>query len=117
MPTSAQHLAARKLYGGDGNFPSYLDQEVLTWSPERITLKTYDLFIVSCKQNNLNRMNRVLVELIASLNFDYPEPANRLYELYDYCQRCIAKKNTREALNIIQELRDTWAKAFNFEQL
>ncbi|MFN8360651.1 MAG: flagellar export chaperone FliS [Candidatus Kapaibacterium sp.] len=115
MPTPAQQLAARKLYGGEGTIPAYLDQEVLTWSPEKITLKTYDLFIVSCKQNNAPRMNRVLVELMGALNFDYPEPANRLYELYDYCQRCIAQKKNNEALNIIQELRDTWAKAFNLE--
>jgi hypothetical protein len=51
MTTEAtQRLAARKLYGGDGNTPSYMDQEVLSWSPEKITLKTYDLFLMSGKK-------------------------------------------------------------------
>lgn len=115
MPTPAQQLAARKLYGGDGNVPSYLDQEVLTWSPEKITLKTYDLFIVSCKRNDFSRMNRVLIELMGALNFEYEESSTRLYRLYEYCQRCITQKKPDEALKIIQELRNTWAVAFNLE--
>lgn len=118
MATVARQLAASKAYGNlkEGKVPSYLEQEVLSWSKEKIILKMYDLFIVSCKKKDVTKMSRVLIELMGALNFDYEETATRLYRLYEYCQRQIFQKNFDEALYIIKELRDAWAVAFNFEQ-
>lgn len=117
MATAAQQLAASKAYGGkrDGRVPSYIEQEVLSWSKEKIILKMYDLFIVSCKRQDVQKMSKVLIELMGALNFEIEETSTRLYRLYEYCQRCIFQKKFDEALNIIQELRDTWAKAFDLE--
>ncbi len=94
----------------------YLEQEVAQWSREKLILKTYDLFIVACKRRDIPKMNAVLDALIGALNFDYEEPATRLYQLYDYCKRLVAQRRFEEALHIIQELRDTWAKAFHLEE-
>ncbi|MCX6156129.1 MAG: flagellar protein FliS [Candidatus Kapabacteria bacterium] len=118
MATATQQLAASKIYGnkGEKKVPSYLEQEVLSWSKEKIILKMYDLFIVSCKRSDVSKMSRVLIELMGALNFEYEETSTRLYRLYEYCQRCIFQKKYEEALHIIQELRETWAKAFNMEQ-
>ncbi len=117
MTTAAQQLAASKIYGAksDGRVPSYLEQEVLSWSREKIILKMYDLFIVSCKRGDTTKMMRVLIELMGSLNFDYADASTRLYRLYEYCQRCIFQKKFDQALFIISELRSTWAIAFNLE--
>lgn len=117
MASPAQKLAASKAYGtgNDGKFPAYLEQEVMSWSKEKIILKMYDLFIVSCKRKDIQKMSRVLIELMGALNFEYEDTATRLYRLYEYCQRCIFKKDYDQALSIIQELRQTWAKAFNLE--
>lgn len=118
MATPAQQLAASKMYGGgkDGRkIPVYLEQEVLSWSKEKIILKMYDLFIVSCKRGDVSKMSRVLIELMGALNFEYEETSTRLYRLYEYCQRCIFQKKYDEALYIITELRNTWAKAFSLE--
>lgn len=118
MANMAQNLAARKVYGGgkDGKkVPAYLEQEVLSWSKEKIILKMYDLFIVSCKREDTNKMSKVLIELMAALNFEYEETSTRLYRLYEYCQRLVFRKKFDEALAIIQELRNAWAKAFNLE--
>lgn len=113
----AQQIAATKAYGkpGDGKFPNYLEQEVLSWSREKIILKMYDLFIVSCKRKDVQKMSRVLIELMGSLNFEYEETSTRLYRLYEYCQRCIFQQKFDEALYIVTELRNTWAQAFNLE--
>ena len=75
----------------------------------------YDLFIVSCKRNDVQKMSRVLIELMGSLNFEYEDTSTRLYRLYEYCQRCVFQKKYDEALHIIQELRDTWAIAFKLD--
>lgn len=117
MANTAQQLAASKAYGGKkgGKVPSYIEQEVYSWSKEKIILKMYDLFIVSCKRKDINKMSRVLIELMGALNFEYEETSTRLYRLYEYCQRLIFQKKFDEALNIIQELRSAWAKAFNFD--
>ncbi len=115
MSTAAQQLAASRMYGnkGDSKVPTYLEQEVLSWSKEKIILKMYDLFIVSCKRRDTIKMSRVLIELMGSLNFEYEDISTRLYRLYEYCQRCVFQRKYDEALHIIQELRDTWALAFN----
>jgi len=94
----------------------YLEQEVLQWSREKIILKTYDLFIVACKRRDIPKMNAVLDALINALNFEYEEPATRLYQLYDYCKRLVMQRRFDEALHIIQELRNAWAQAFHLEE-
>ncbi|TAL68362.1 MAG: flagellar protein FliS [Bacteroidetes bacterium] len=117
MPATVKQMAASRAYGSksDGKVPSYLEQEVMSWSKEKIILKMYDLFIVSCKRSDVPKMSRVLVELMGSLNFEYEETATRLYRLYEYCQRCIFQRRFDEAMNIIQELRAAWSKAFNLD--
>ncbi len=117
MANSAQQLAASKAYGTgkEGKVPAYIEQEVYSWSKEKLILKMYDLFIVSCKRKDVSKMSRVLVELMGSLNFEYEEISTRLYRLYEYCQRCIFQKKYDEALFIIQELRDSWAEAFELK--
>lgn len=120
MATAQQKLAAQKAYGTGGSkdkkkIPAYLEQEVLSWSKEKIILKMYDLFIVSNKRKDVQKMSKVLIELMGSLNFDYEETATRLYRLYEYCQRCIFQKKFDEALSIIQELRNSWAQAFDLD--
>lgn len=113
----AQQLAANKAYGGlDNQPPAYLEQEVLLWSKEKLTLKTYDLFIVSCQRHEIARMNKILVELMGAINFEQDElQATRLYRIYEYCQKCIFEQKFDESLTIIKELRDAWAQAFELE--
>lgn len=113
----AQQLAANKAYGGvDNQPPAYLEQEVLLWSKEKLTLKTYDLYIVSCQRREIARMNKILVELMGAINFEQDEiEASRLYRIYEYCQKCIFEQKFDESLTIIKELRDAWAQAFDLE--
>jgi flagellin-specific chaperone FliS len=118
MSNATQQLAAAKVYGGSkekGKIPAYLEQEVMSWSKEKIILKMYDLFLVSCKRNDVTKMGKVLVELMGALNFEFEETATRLYRLYEYCQRCVFQKKFDEAYHIISELRISWARAFNLE--
>jgi len=118
MMTAQQQLAMKRFAANPQakkQISGYLEQEVKQWSPEKIILKTYDLFIVSCKQKDIVRMNRVLSALINALNFEYQESATRLYRLYEYCQTCISKRDYDEAQKIIQGLRDSWAEAFEIK--
>jgi flagellin-specific chaperone FliS len=117
MATSAQQIAAMKTFNAQKQQQtiSMLEAEIYSWSKEKLILKMYDLFIVSVKRNDINKGSKVLIELMSSLNFDYEDVSSRLYRLYEYCQRCIFQKKAEEALFIITELRNTWAKTFNLE--
>lgn len=117
MSSEMQKIAASKVYGTgkDKKIPPYLEQEVLSWSKEKLILKMYDLFLLSNKKQDTSKMSKILVELMGSLNFEYEETSTRLYRLYEYCQRCIFQKKHDESYEIISELRSSWAKAFNLE--
>lgn len=120
MATAEQMLAARRAYGmtkkgSTGQVNGYLEQEVYQWSPEKLILKTYDLFIVACKREESEKMTNILRSLMAALDFEYSEQSTRLFRMYEYCQECVRKRKYDEALTIIKELRATWAQAFNLE--
>lgn len=117
MSTSAQNVTITKTYGIKKNnqFPTYIEQEVLSWSKEKIILKMYDLFILSAKKKDVSKMNRIIVELMGALNFDYEETATRLYRLYEYVQRLVFQKRYDDAIKIIQELRNAWNNAYQIE--
>ena len=93
----------------------YRQNEILNASPTELILKLYDLAIVSIKKNDIAKANQVITELISALNFEYQEVALGFFRLYRYCQQNLNQGNTQEPLMILQQLRDTWAKAFNLD--
>ncbi len=90
----------------------YHQNSILSASPEELTLKIYDLTIVSIRKKDIKKANLAISELIAALNFEYHDEAMGLFRLYRYSQDCLYSEKYDEALEIIQELRDTWATAF-----
>lgn len=94
---------------------NYIENEILNLSPVELILKIYDIAIVSCKRKDAEKATRAITELIASLNFDYKEISLGLFKLYHYCQYEIRRGNFENAIEILKELRDAWAKAFNLK--
>jgi flagellar protein FliS len=92
---------------------AYKREHSLNLTPVEIILRLYDVALVSCKKNDFMLARKAINELIASLNFDYREVSLGLFSLYDYSKRCIRENKIDEAVNTLQELRDTWAQAFN----
>jgi flagellin-specific chaperone FliS len=94
---------------------AYLAKDILEASPQKLLIKIYDFAILNCKQQNLEKTNKAIQELINSLIFDdvTREVATGFLRLYLYCQEQMRKKNYYIVLKILTELRDTWAKAFN----
>jgi flagellar protein FliS len=92
---------------------SYQDNAILSMSPTQLILKVYDIAIISIKKGDSVRANRAIQELINSLDFDHGEIPQGLFRLYQFCQRSIREKHAEAALPILEDLRSTWAKAFN----
>jgi len=87
---------------------AYLEKELAGLSPMGLILKIYDVAIAGCNQQNTDRVSRALVELIASLNFEYRDMSTQLFRLYEYCMRCVKSGQFDTALKILTELRGTW---------
>lgn len=87
----------------------YRYQDIMSASPLRLILITYDVAITACAQRDLIKTTRALAVLRDALNFDYAEIAGRLFSLYEWCADLARKGQYDEAARILRELRDAWA--------
>ncbi|MDZ7272052.1 MAG: flagellar protein FliS [candidate division KSB1 bacterium] len=90
---------------------SYREQEILAAPPEKLVLHLYDFILRCCACQDSGGAARALSVLIDGLNFDYPEIAEGLFRLYDYCLRQVKARRFEETRTIITELRAAWEKA------
>lgn len=109
----------------------YFEQRVMTAKPEELTLMLYDGLVKFIKmskiyidQKNIEKINEtalraqaIVVELQSTLNMDY-EISEQLDALYDFVYGKLVEGNLEktdkpfsEALEIAQELRETWKEA------
>lgn len=110
---------------------AYKKQQILTASPEMLTLMLYNGAIKfinegiksineqNCVKSNtsLLKAQDIMIEFMATLNMDY-EIAGQLYPLYNYIYRILIEGNMKnntekleEAKTLLIELRDTWHQA------
>ncbi len=110
---------------------AYKRQQVLTATPEALTLMLYNgalRFMTEGREaiekkdyeeanNSLQKAQNIITEFRVTLNMEY-EIAHQLLPLYNYVYDRLVEANMRsdvkpldEAKNIITELRDAWAQA------
>lgn len=110
---------------------AYKRQQVMTATPEALTLMLYDgclrfmkegLEAMEAKQwehcnNSLQKAQKIILEFQATLNMEY-DIAKQLRPLYDYVYNSLVEANlrskpekVRECMDIIHELRGAWAEA------
>lgn len=86
----------------------YLLQQVKSAGPEKLISLLYDIGSKSCRAKDRQKAAKVLVELIASLNFEYKEIAIGFFDLYRYAMDEVNKGGFENALNVFEELNDVW---------
>ena len=94
---------------------SYLAQQIHLASPEKLIWMMYDLGWKSCRGKDRGKASKVLVELIAALNFDHKEMAVSFFELYRYALDRVHSGKFEEAGAVFQSLRDAWETAFKIK--
>ncbi len=95
---------------------SYLINEIMNASPEKLLLKVYDFAIVNAEKKDMIKTNDAIQVLINALRYDNEEVASislRLFRIYQFCQDQMRKNNNEIVKRILTELRETWIKAFN----
>ena len=88
----------------------YQQQAIKNASPLQLVVKLYDLLLQATYRKDQKRVREVLNTLVESLNFDH-EPAEELFQLYQYCQDLARDENYEEIREILEPLRDAWEQA------
>ena len=84
---------------------------MLLASPEKLISLLYDLGSKSCRAKDRQKAAKVLVELIAALNFEYKEIATEFFDLYRYALNEVHKGGFENALGVFEGLNDVWKSA------
>jgi len=93
------------------NLNPYLQQKILTASPEQLVAYTYDIAITACAQANAIKATEAIHVLVKSLRLDHKEIAGTFYRIYNIILSKIHRKQYEEARQLLLELRTTWAQA------
>jgi flagellar protein FliS len=118
------------MYGGVNGYERYLETAVETASPARLIVMLYDGAIrfiheaahamrqrdYETQNNKLQRAQKILAELISSLDFDKGgEIAENLFRLYTYMYNQLVEANLQDAperlehvVNLLSDLREAW---------
>jgi flagellar secretion chaperone FliS len=110
---------------------AYRDTSVLTASPEQLVVMLYDGAVRFLRQaevaidehawqhgfDRLTRAEAILDELLATLNMDAGEIAERLQAIYVFCKRCLIdarlnrdSEKVRQVVALLMDLREAWVK-------
>jgi flagellin-specific chaperone FliS len=87
----------------------YRQQDVISASPLRLVIMTYDLAIRACEQKDFVKATKTISALRDTLDLDYPDVAIGLFRLYQWCLDCIRKNDYASAATTLTELRGAWA--------
>lgn len=87
----------------------YHQQDVMSASPLRLVIMTYDLAIRACEQHDFGKAVKTISALRDALDMDYPEVAMGLFRLYQWCLDCIRQGDYVSAITTLAELRGAWA--------
>ncbi|MBI5106279.1 MAG: flagellar export chaperone FliS [Solirubrobacterales bacterium] len=114
-----------------GNPQAYRESSVFTASPEQLVVMLYDGAIRFLRQaevalgeqawqhgfERLTRGEAIIDELLATLNMDTGEIAERLQAIYVFCKRCLIEARLQRApekvghvIALLADLRESWAK-------
>ena len=87
----------------------YRQQDVMSASPLRLVIMTYDLAIRACEQKDFAKAIKTISALRDALDMDYPDVAVGLFRLYQWCLDCIRAGDYASAITTLSELRSAWA--------
>lgn len=87
----------------------YKQQDVMSASPLRLVIMTYDLAIRACEQHDFEKAIKTISALRDTLDMDYPDVALGLFRLYQWCLDCIRNNDYGSAIATLTELRSAWA--------
>jgi flagellar protein FliS len=74
-------------------------------------LGLYELGLEGCANHDPNQVTLVVMELMASLDYEYADIADGFRRVYEYCLQQAAEGQLESVAFIFQDLRDTLMRA------
>jgi len=89
----------------------YRRQQLEAMPPERLVLVALEQCERACRQRDKAHAQRVVIELIGGLNFEYAEQAGGFLALYDWVLQLLGEDRFEAAESVLGRLRAAWAEA------
>lgn len=86
----------------------YRQQDVMSASPLRLVIMTYDLAIRACEQQDFGKAIKTISALRDTLDMNYPDVSTGLFRLYQWCLDSIRRGDYGTAITTLSELRSAW---------
>ena len=93
----------------------YLNQKILTASPEQLIAYVYDFGAVACKKQDSVKARQAVHTLMSALNFenkDVKKISETFSNVYRHLNHLINKHDFSQAGKIFTELKVTWSNAY-----
>ena len=90
---------------------AYRRQQLEGMKPEQLVLVALEQGVLACRRREKRRAQRVVIELIGGLDFNYSEQAGGLLSLYDWVLQLLGEDRFEEAETVFDRLRAAWAQA------
>ncbi len=88
-----------------------MEQDILAAGRVDLVIRTFDLAMAGCNQEDAGKALKALAVLERSLNARaFPELASSLLGIYRYCQDLVLKGAFREAYGYLDALHDAWVE-------
>lgn len=111
--TQSGTLPVRKNHHADVALKTYKNNQAVNLTPVEMVKRMYDLAIISAKKNDIEKAQRIIRELMIALDYSQGDLSVQLFHLYQYCIKSFREERRDEAISVLEELRNTWAEAFN----
>ncbi|NLS45008.1 MAG: flagellar protein FliS [Firmicutes bacterium] len=111
MDVAVDPVQGNKNYRVGNAAGAYRTQQVLSASPERLILMTYDYILAGCNTKDKTKVSRGLVELIDALDFSQSDIAMGLLKLYQYALDKVREGDFNGVISVLRPLRETWGAA------
>ena len=99
------------------NGNQYLEQKILSASPEQLISYVYDAAISGCIQRDMEKTTSALNVLMTSLNFGEKEEqkdlASVFYKTYSYLFDQLRQRKFDDVHQQLKEIKESWSKAMN----
>ena len=99
------------------NGKHYLEQKILSASPEQLISYVFDAAIAGCIRRDIDKTASALQVLTNSLNFGKKEEqkdlASRFYNTYKYLFELLRERKFDDVQKHLKEIKDSWTKAMN----
>ena len=99
------------------NGKHYLEQKILSASPEQLISYVFDAAISGCIKRDIKKTSSALHVLTNSLNFGEKEEqkdlASKFYKTYKYLFELLREKKFDDVHKNLKEIKESWSKAMN----